>query len=164
MDYLAPATRLTGGLVGRFGLAAVDELLQRYAAGQLGPTSELVPVLAAAARAGDAVALRIVADFGRRLARYVTARLERFDMAQLEQHVVLSGGIFKADLPGLRACVQAAIAAAAPGARLVDAPYEPVVGALLLALEERDGGAVSLSAPALAAGAERHGLLRRCSA
>lgn len=147
-----------------------------YVNGQLGPTSSMVPVLVEAMRAGDAVAAGIVADFGGRLARYVTAGLKRFGMTGLEQDVVLSGGVFKADLPGLRESVVGAIRRDAPHARLVDACCEPVVGALLMALERGAAGAclespdlvavsaprraVSLDTPAIVAGAARHRLLR----
>lgn len=160
---IGPPTRLTGALLRHYGAAAVDELLQRRVAGRLGPSSELVPLLAAAARAGDEVALAIVHGFAGRAARYVTARLERFGMTDLEQDVVLTGGVFKAGLPGLREGVAAAIARVVPRARLVDAPYEPVVGALVLALEERHGVPFALSDPVLAGSARRHGLIRRWS-
>jgi len=157
---IGPPTLLSAGMLSHFGLTTVDDLLHRYEEGRLGPTSELLPVLVAAVQAGDPVATGLVVDFGERLARYVTAGLRRFGTTQLEQDVVLSGGIFKARLPGLRETVSQAILAEAPRARIVDAIYEPVVGALLLAMERREGKPVSLSAPAIAESAKRHGLLR----
>lgn len=160
---ITPPTLLTAGLLNHFGLTTVDDLMMRYVGGELGPTSTLVPVLVEAVRAGDAAAGRIVSEFGERLARYVTAGLRRFDMVHLEQDVVLSGGVFKADLPGLRESLARALAKDVPGARLREARYEPVVGALLLALEERGERGVSLESPALAVGAAQFKLIRMCS-
>ncbi|MDF2627451.1 MAG: hypothetical protein K0R39_1282 [Symbiobacteriaceae bacterium] len=160
---ITPPTLLTAGLLNHFGLTTVDALMMRYVGGQLGPTSTLVPILVEAVRAGDGVAGRIVAEFGERLARYVTAGLRRFGMADLAQDVVLSGGVFKADLPGLRETVARAVRREAPGARVVEARYEPVVGALLLALEQRRVQGVSLENPAVAASAARANLIRMCS-
>ncbi|HYF79631.1 MAG TPA: BadF/BadG/BcrA/BcrD ATPase family protein [Symbiobacteriaceae bacterium] len=160
---IAPPTLLTAGLLNHFRLTTVDDLMMRYVGGELGPTSTLVPILVEAVRAGDAVAERIVGEFGERLARYVTAGLRRFAMTDLEQDVVLSGGIFKADLPGLRERVTQAIRRDVPGARAVDARYEPVVGALLLALEQRGEKGVSLETPAIAASAAQFKLIRMCS-
>jgi N-acetylglucosamine kinase-like BadF-type ATPase len=156
---IAPPTLLTAGLLNHFRLTTVDDLMMRYVGGELGPTSTLVPILVEAVRAGDAVAERIVSEFGERLARYVTAGLRRFAMTDLAQDVVLSGGIFKADLPGLREGVTRAILRDVPGARVVEARYEPVVGALLLALEP----GVSLQTPAIAASAAQFKLIRMCS-
>lgn len=160
---IAPPTLLTAGLLNHFGLATVDELMMRYVSGQLGPTSTLVPVLVEAVRAGDVVARRIAADFGERMARYVTAGLRRFDMMDLAQDIVLSGGVFKADLPGLREALTAAVRRDVPGARMIEARYEPVVGALLLALEERGEKGASLEMPAIAAAAAQFDLIRMCS-
>lgn len=157
---LGPSTALTRAMLEHFAQPTVDKLLQQYVDGRLGPTSELVPVLVEVVRGGDAVAQKIVTDFGERLARYVVAGLKRFDMLALEQDVVLSGGIFKADLPGLRESVARSVTAAAPRATLVDARYEPVVGALLLALDRLGGTPLSLSAPAVAESAGRHHLYR----
>lgn len=151
---IGPGTRLTDLLLSHFGLASVDDLMRAYVSGKLGRTSTLVPVLEQAVALGDDVAVRLVADFGERLARYVTAGQKRFGMLQCEQDVVLSGGVFKAHLPGLRESVTRAVLREAPRARLVDARYEPVVGALLLALP-------ALTLPALAESAARHQLLRQ---
>jgi N-acetylglucosamine kinase-like BadF-type ATPase len=148
---VGPATGLTELLLARFGLPTVDELLCEYVHGRLGRTSELMDVVVAAVRSGDAVAVQLVSDFGQRLARYVVAGLRRFGLTGLAPEVVLSGGIFKAELAPLRASVSAAILRDVPQARIVDARYEPVAGALLLALDRlgvRAGAAFAESAAA----------------
>lgn len=155
---LGAPTALTGRTLAHYGAATVDELLQRYVAGALGETKFLVPLLAEVVRAGDAVASKIVTDFGARLARYVVAGFRRKGLLGTDADVVLSGGVFKADLPGLREAIAAAVHAEAPRAVLVDAPYEPVLGALLLALD-RDGS-ISLQSPSIVQSAERFGLFR----
>ncbi len=151
---IGEATALTRIALDHFAQPSVDALLRQYVEGRLGPTSAMVPILEQAVACGDAVAAQIVTGFGQRLARYVTAGLRRFDMAGLPVEVVLSGGIFKARLPGLGETVSQAILAAAPSASLIEARYEPVVGALLLALE------VPLGSQAVADGARKFNLMR----
>lgn len=156
---LGPPTLLTASLLAHFQLNTVDEMLFQYVTGRLGPTSVLMPLLVSAVRAGDAVAARVVTDFGERLARYITAGLRRFAMTGLEVDVVLSGGIFKAGLPELRETVSHSIRQGAGRARILDARYEPVVGALLLAMDVP----ARLDLPALAESAGRHHLVRKWS-
>jgi N-acetylglucosamine kinase-like BadF-type ATPase len=159
---VAPPTLLTRRILDSYSAPSVDDLICRYAAGRLGETKELVPLLAAVVQAGDGVAQQLVADFGARLARYIVAGFRRYGMLDAAADVVLSGGVFKAGLTGLREAIGRAIRAEARQARLVDAPYEPVLGALLLALDRRSGGSsrVSLDSEAIIQSAARFGLNR----
>jgi N-acetylglucosamine kinase-like BadF-type ATPase len=89
------------------------------------------PLVFDAARAGDAVARRILHRAGRELALGAVTCARALDMARDEYDVVASGGVFRGGdfvLPAVRAC----LARHCPGARLVAPTYEPAVGAALV--------------------------------
>jgi N-acetylglucosamine kinase-like BadF-type ATPase len=95
----------------------------------------LVPLLFEAACAGDEVACELVKRVGTEVG--VTARtlIRRLALENEEVEVVLGGGIFKARGTLLLDTVKAVIGEVAPRASIVLPRFEPVVGALLLALE-----------------------------
>jgi len=153
-------TRLTQAVLAFYGAASVDGVMRRAVAGQLGEPKALVPLLAGVVREGDPVAVGLVEAFGARLARYVVAGVARYGMLGATADVVLSGGVFKAGMPELRKAVARGIQAEAPGMTLVDARYEPVVGALLLGLDRLAGKSVPLASDAVAQSVARFGLSR----
>jgi len=95
----------------------------------------LVPLLFEAAYAGDEVACQLVREVGMEVG--VTARtiLRRLSLQDTDVQVVLGGSIFKAKGPLLIDAVTEVIHEVAPRASIVLPEVEPVVGALLLALE-----------------------------
>jgi hypothetical protein len=109
---------------------------------------------------GDGIAGRIIESFATGYAEAAVVWLRRFGMSALEMDVVLSGSIFKARTPRLVATISAGIHAAAPQARLVNAYYEPVVGAVLLGLEEMGIEVTGQIQANIEASAARLGLIR----
>jgi N-acetylglucosamine kinase-like BadF-type ATPase len=95
----------------------------------------LCPVVAAVARRGDAVALRILRDAGVELGRLAEAVVRRLDMQQDTFAVVPFGGVFRIGEPVLGP-FRETVSAAAMQALVVEPRFEPVVGAVLLALRE----------------------------
>jgi len=133
-----PATLLANMALAKFGLPNVDALLRADMEHRL-PADEIkhiAPLIFQAACQGDHVAGKILRAFGEGMAELVTAGLIRFNMTGLSVDVVLSGSIFKGQGSLLPEVIAANIHMIAPKARLVNARYEPVVGALLLGLEE----------------------------
>jgi N-acetylglucosamine kinase-like BadF-type ATPase len=130
-------TELTGIALKLFGVASVDDLLRADVEQRLPEklVHALVPRLFEAACEEDWVAMEILRDFGSGCAGLVTAALRRFDMTSLELEVVLSGSVFKGKGPYLQQVIATGIQRYAPRAQLVNARYEPVVGAVLLGLE-----------------------------
>lgn len=116
----------------------VDKLLNRYVDGDLDQRqiNELARVVLASAEAGDQTSVNIVRSFGSRLGSYVAAGLSRYDMADIELEVVLAGGIFKSRSRELIDSIKMRVASVSEKAFLVYSPYEPVVGAVMLGLEE----------------------------
>ncbi len=138
---LTGPTALTGLLLDFFGFRSVDELLMAKVTVGLGERRKLeVPkLLEQAAAMNDPAALDVLAQFGRDIARYAVAGLRRMDMLEGPVEVVLSGSVFKCRIPVLEESVAAEIHRHAAGARIVDSVYEPVIGAVLMALDGLEG-------------------------
>jgi hypothetical protein len=101
-----------------------------------------------------------VRAFGQGYAGLAAAGLRRLGMAEIALEVVLSGSIFKARGPLLVETIRTALHQAAPRARLVNARYEPVVGAALLGLEELGVPIEAAAKARIEESASRLGLLR----
>jgi N-acetylglucosamine kinase-like BadF-type ATPase len=157
-----PSTALTTRLLSFFELESVDGLLLAFQRGKLRrPPKDACPILFEAAREADPVALDVIAGFGRSVSRYVAGGIAKYGLHGTEIEVVLSGGIFKAGCRLLVDSIGAEIHRAAPLARILQAPYEPVVGAALLALDEWYGGTIPAQVMAnCQASAQELGLLR----
>jgi N-acetylglucosamine kinase-like BadF-type ATPase len=120
-----------------FGADSVSDLLHQTT--RLGAPrtmlAALAPLVLDAAEDGDPIALRIILDAGRTLAEYVGVATRKVGYEHRPYPLVLAGGMFRH--PGL--VLRSEILAASPGASPVDAGFEPVVGALLLAFDHIDG-------------------------
>ncbi len=156
-------TRLTCSVLRQLNFASVDDLLradcEHHFADEMVKT--LAPLVFQAARAGDEVAASILAAFGQGLAELVTAGLQRFEMTKLPVEVVLSGSVFKGEGGLLQSVMRDEIERVAPLSRLVDARYEPVVGALLLAMEAAEVAVDGEVAANIERGSQRYGLIRQ---
>jgi N-acetylglucosamine kinase-like BadF-type ATPase len=95
----------------------------------------LCPTVVRVAQAGDWKATEILEEAGRELGRLGAAIIRRLGMENDEFAVVPFGGVFRAEELVLGS-FRATIRAAAPRARMVKPRFEPVVGAVLLALSE----------------------------
>jgi hypothetical protein len=105
--------------------------------------------------------LEILRRFGLGLAELVTAGLLHYEMINLDVEVVLSGSVFKGGGKILAGVMADAIHQVAPRARLVNARYEPVVGALLLGLEKAGIDVDEEVMRNIEASSQRLGLLRQ---
>ncbi|HEY3336386.1 MAG TPA: BadF/BadG/BcrA/BcrD ATPase family protein [Candidatus Limnocylindrales bacterium] len=96
---------------------------------------ELAAVAVRAARDGDPVALRLLADLAAECAAFATAAIRRLSMTRLEVPVVLSGGVARGAGDLLADGVQERVRLGARGAFVVVLHAPPVLGAALLALD-----------------------------
>ena len=134
-DGRGPATSLDRPLFEHFAIQKPSEILreiydEEYPRHKVALFS--VPV-AEAARGGDAVAGRILADAAEELALAARSVIARLDLESAPYDVVLSGGTFAA-LPDLENAVREKLAH--PPARVRRLEEEPAMGAVQLALEE----------------------------
>jgi N-acetylglucosamine kinase-like BadF-type ATPase len=97
--------------------------------------ASLCPLVVRAAQQGDRTARRILVAAGHELGRLAVALIKRLYMTPEAFAVVPFGGVFKAGDLVLDSFRQT-IAATAPGAQVVLPRFEPVVGAVLLALDD----------------------------
>lgn len=158
----AAPTLLTGRLLELYEVPDVDGLMRADITSQLMDPRQMSipPILFEAAYAGDATAAGIVYAYGKGNAELVTHALRKLDMTALEVEVVLSGGIYKAKGPLLTDVIRAHLHMVAPRAVLVNARYEPVVGAILLGLEAAGVGVDELVKQNIEESAARLNLIR----
>ncbi len=96
----------------------------------------LCPICFEAAFDGDEVAAELVARFGTEAGVSANAIIRKLGLQDDEFEVVLAGSVFKGKGPLLIETVRETIKPVAPRANIITPRYEPVVGALILALEE----------------------------
>lgn len=133
-----PPTVLTEMALRLFELEKVDELLLAWQRKQLRkPIQDLSPLMFEAAKKSDAVALGIISQFGTSISRYPIAAIQKHKAQNLEMDIVLSGGLFKNKGTSLVETISAGIHRVAPNAHIIEAAYEPVVGAMLMALDSK---------------------------
>lgn len=128
-------TLLTRLILDYYRLNSVDELCKRYFAGRLEPLSVLAPLVFKAAAKSDVPASNIIIAFGEGYAEMAVAALRRMNMLDMEVEIVLSGSIFTNRGRLLLDTIWTSIHNSAPKARLVNARFEPLVGAVMLGLE-----------------------------
>ncbi|HMO60300.1 MAG TPA: ATPase, partial [Roseiflexaceae bacterium] len=96
----------------------------------------LVRPLMVAADAGDAAARRIIVAHGEALGDYALAAARKVGLLATSFPLVLTGGVLRHPSPLLRDTLAARVRAAVPGAHAMHSRFEPIVGAVLLALEQ----------------------------
>lgn len=133
-----PPTVLTEMALRLFELNTVEKLLLASQRKQLRkPIQHFGPLVFDAAKKSDMVALEIISQFAISISRYPIAAIQKHRAQNLELDIVLSGGLFKNKGPSLVETIRAEIHRIAPQARIIEAAYEPVVGALLLVLDSK---------------------------
>jgi N-acetylglucosamine kinase-like BadF-type ATPase len=135
-DGRGEQTALRDALLRWTGLASVHEVTLAVHTGALRTSSwwDRAPEILALAHEGDAVARRLVDRQGEEIGLLAASLLVRLDLHTREVPVVVGGGIGATGDPILVAGIERALAARAPGLRLVVVSDPPVVGAAHLAL------------------------------
>jgi N-acetylglucosamine kinase-like BadF-type ATPase len=136
-DEVIPPTLLTEKFVAKSGCSDVDTLFreiyhQRISEAELEPMAKLV---FDAAVEGDAAACDILKEGGRYLGAMVNATARKLDMCEEAFEVVMAGSVFKGEGPYLVDAMRTVIQETCPRAETVVPIYEPVVGALLMAMD-----------------------------
>ncbi len=96
--------------------------------------ASLVPVVAKAARQGDAVAVHILEDAGRSLARLVIAVATRLGLVKKPFDLFPLGGVFTIGRPVMEP-LQSTVLSRAPRCRIRQPKHPAVMGAVFMALE-----------------------------
>ncbi len=130
-----PATQLTPALIQYMGAADVVDMLHGLATDRLRIDAAAAPLIFDVAAQGDAVAIDLIRWAGRELGELAKAVIRQLDFEALEFDVVLLGSMFNGGSLLIEP-LRESIAELAPGARLVRLQTLPVVGAVLLGMEQ----------------------------
>ena len=130
-----PATRLTEALIEFTGASDVVDLLEGLALARYYVSSAQAPLVFQVAAEGDAAAQEIVRRTGRELGSLAVGVIRQLGFEELAPEVVLCGSLYKGS-PTVAEEMRATIQAVAPGARLVRLAAPPVVGGVLLGMEQ----------------------------
>ncbi len=141
-DGRGAPTVLSTAIPAHFGHASTASVAQALHLGEIDGhrLHELVPVLFAAASAGDEVALSVVRRQADEVIAFAMAALTRLDLLSTDTEVVLGGGVLAAREPVLLDPILAALAGSAPHTRVTIPRITPIVGAVLLGLEHLADG------------------------
>ncbi len=130
-----PATRLTEALIERVGARDALDLLEGLALERYALTAADAPLVFKVAAEGDEVARQAIEWAGRELGSLAIGVIRQLGFEGLEFEVVMIGSMFKGS-PRLAETMLATIHPVAPGARLVWLAAPPVVGGVLLGMEQ----------------------------
>jgi N-acetylglucosamine kinase-like BadF-type ATPase len=137
-----PATRLTEAFLAYTGLNSASELLQQISADELYLPARLAPLVFEVAAGGDEVAIEVIRWAGSELGELVNAVTRQLNFETATFDVVMVGTLFNGG-PLLIEPLRQTIQPVAPYARLMRLTVPPVVGAVVLGMEQ-----AGLAAPA----------------
>lgn len=129
------ATLLTPMLVAHYGARNLPDLVEGFSTNRIEMDAADAPLVFKAAAAGDPVALDLVRWAGCELGKLANGVIRQLGFQELEFEVVLVGSMYDGN-PLLIETMQATIHSIAPGARLVRMTVPPVVGAVILGMEQ----------------------------
>jgi N-acetylglucosamine kinase-like BadF-type ATPase len=131
----APATRLTEAFIQLTGATDAADLLEGVYLWRYQLDAAAAPLVFEVAAQGDAVAQDLIRSTGQQLGSMATGVIRQIGIQDLAFDVVLIGSMFKGG-PSLTAAMSSTIHAVAPKARLVRLAAPPVIGGVLLAMEQ----------------------------
>lgn len=132
---LCPNTKLKDLVLNYFNKRDIEEFLYYYTTNSDSfEVKNLAPQIIDIAGSGDGVARQLIFEFAKDMCKYVYAGLKKCSMLDLEIDVVLSGSIFKGEKNIMRDDVTNYMKKIVPKASIVNAKYEPVVGAGIMGL------------------------------
>jgi N-acetylglucosamine kinase-like BadF-type ATPase len=137
-----PATRLTQAFIEFTGARDIEDLLEGLSLERLQLDASAAPLVFQAAAEGDLVAIETILWAGRELGSLAVGVIRQLNLEALEFDAVLVGSLYQGS-PLLVEAMRQTVHTVAPGARFVPLSAPPVVGAVLLGMEQ-----AGLDAPA----------------
>ncbi len=133
----APQTKLTDAFVAATGAKDIDDMLAGIARGRYHVGSSFAPIVFETAVQGDPIAQEVVRWAGEELGSLAIGIIRQLKLADEPLDIVLAGSEFKAG-EVLMAPMRETILAEAPQANFVRLTVPPVVGGVLLGMEQAD--------------------------
>jgi len=136
-DGRGKTTQLTELVLSNLELTSEQELLSKLYHDEIDHQLilDLVKLLFEASASGDEVAQELIVQMGTEVGVTANALLKRLSLEDTDAEVVLGGSVFKGKGDLLIDTASRVIHQVTPRAQIVRPRFEPVVGALLLALE-----------------------------
>ena len=131
----SPATSLSEKFVAHVGAADVTDLLEGLSRGRYHLQAPAVMVVFEAANEGDPVAMDVVRWIGSELGSLAVGVVRQLHFENVDFDLVLTGSLYKGS-PLIAESVAETVHSVAPGAMLVRLTAPPVVGAVMLAMEQ----------------------------
>jgi N-acetylglucosamine kinase-like BadF-type ATPase len=128
-------TSLSQKFVAYVGARDVADLLEGLSRGRYHLSGQAVTVVFEAAHEGDAVAIEAVRWLGKELGDLAIGVIRQLQFEKLAFDLVLTGSVYKGS-PSVAESVSQTVHQVAPGATLVRLTAPPVVGAVMLAMEQ----------------------------
>ena len=130
-----PVTTLTPAFLRHTGARDLPDLLSGLMDGRYSVEADAAPLVFQAAADGDGVAIELIHWAGRELGELAKAVIRQLGFEHLEFDVVQIGSLYDGS-PLLNSAMRQTIHAVAPYARLVRLKAPPVVGSVLLGMEQ----------------------------
>lgn len=130
-----PATRLTPALVEWMGAQSLADLLEGLSQHRYHISPAAAPVIFRVAAEGDPVAVDLIHWAGHELGRMALGVIRQLALEELAFDVILAGSFYNGS-PLIAETMSETIHAIAPHARLVRLTVPPVVGGVLLGMEQ----------------------------
>ena len=132
-----PATRLTQAFIQQAGAKNIDDLLEGLVMERYRVDGRAAPLVFQAAREGDMVAREVIEWAGGELASLANGVIRQLNFEAIAFDVIMVGSMFNGGSLLINP-MRAAVLEVAPKARLVQLTVPPVVGAVLLGMEQVD--------------------------
>ena len=130
-----PATRLSQSFLRLTGAADLADLLEGLYIGRFELSASAAPLIFEVAAGGDPVAQELIQWAGKELGSLAVGVIRQLGFEALDPEVVLVGSLYDGS-PALIEAMRATIHTVAPGARMVRLTAPPVVGGVLLGMEQ----------------------------
>jgi N-acetylglucosamine kinase-like BadF-type ATPase len=130
-----PATALSQAFVRESGAESLADFMERAGSGRFDPDARWARLVFDAARGGDPVALGILSWAGTELGEMACGVIRQIGIEREAFDVVCIGSIFSGH-PAIERTLRETVLEAAPGARVTRCEEPPVVGAVLLGMQE----------------------------
>jgi N-acetylglucosamine kinase-like BadF-type ATPase len=130
-----PSTRLTQAFVELIGAKDVEDLLEGITQDRYDVGAEAAPLVFRVADEGDRVARQLIEWAGKELGHLAIGVIRQLGFETLEFDVVQVGSLYDGS-PLLTQIMQQTVHAIAPGARFLRLEAPPVVGGVLLGMEQ----------------------------
>jgi N-acetylglucosamine kinase-like BadF-type ATPase len=133
--HRGPKTRLSDEFMKVAGVKTLDDLLEGLSQGRFWFDAELAPMIFKVAEEGDEVARGTITWAAEELASMVNGIIRQLKFEELECDVVMIGSMFKGGVLLIEPFT-AAVRKVAPNAQFVRLRVPPVVGGVILAMEQ----------------------------